>query len=202
MYLKKVIQEIGTDKGVYEAEDLYKLNEAIFNLPEEDTIDEKTTESLFKTVQRIKNAFQAGKCDTDANFYYDYVGLLATMQNQHFFNQKQTKAIQDWLHDAVKVSPGEKKDSKNAPSSSKDISRLESENAKLLKEIEQLRELSAAVQVIKAFELPKGFGSSSGGGSGGGGGGGGGGSGGGGGGARSKRRRRGRGGGGSSGGGS
>eukprot|EP00931_Biecheleriopsis_adriatica_P020224 TRINITY_DN13584_c0_g1_i1.p1 TRINITY_DN13584_c0_g1~~TRINITY_DN13584_c0_g1_i1.p1 ORF type:complete len:227 (+),score=70.26 TRINITY_DN13584_c0_g1_i1:77-682(+) len=160
MYLNSVLQSIGnlSADGTYNAEDLYRLNEAIFNLPEEDNLDADTTEALFKAVQKIKKAFAAGKCDKDPNFYYDYVGLLSTMQNQHFFSQKQTKILLEWLLEAVKSPPGEEKNSaKSAPSASKDISKLEAENAKMLKEIEQLKELASAVQVLQAFKLPKGI---------------------------------------------
>jgi len=157
MYLNSVLQSIGSESGSYGAEDLYRLNEAIFNLPEEDNLDAETTEALFKAVQKIKKSFAAGKCDKDPNFYYDYVGLLSTMQNQHFFSQKQTKILLEWLNEAVKSSPNEKNATKSAPSSSKDLSKLEAENARMLKEIEQLKELSSAVQVLQAFKLPKGM---------------------------------------------
>ncbi|CAJ1340658.1 unnamed protein product [Effrenium voratum] len=116
-----------------------KLNEAIFNLPEEDTLDEETTGLLFKAVQKIKKAYAAGKCEKDPNFHYDYVALLSTMQNQHFFSQKQTKLLLDWLNEVVKSSPGE---DKNAGSSkdAADIAKLEAENARMMKEIEQMKE--------------------------------------------------------------
>eukprot|EP00913_Durusdinium_trenchii_P029687 g27825.t1 len=127
----------------YTAEDIYRLNEAIFNLPEEDKkhtfsfFDANTTGLLFKAVQKIKKAYSAGKCDKDPNFYYDYVALLATMQNQHFFSQKQTKLLLDWLHEVVKAPPGE---DKNATAGQT-----------------LLKELTAAVSILQGFKLPKSF---------------------------------------------
>lgn len=153
MYLNSVLDSIGTENGSFTAEDIYRLNEAIFNLPEEDTLDEETTGLLFKAVQKIKKAYSAGKCDKDPNFYYDYVALLSTMQNQHFFSQKQTKLLLDWLHEVVKAPSGE---DKNA-TASKDIARLEAENARMLKEIEQMRELTSAISVLQGFKVPKSF---------------------------------------------
>ncbi|CAE8674748.1 unnamed protein product [Polarella glacialis] len=171
MYLITVLQTIADDSREYQAEDLYKLNEAIFNLPEEDTIDVETTEKLFKALNKLKKAVAAGKCDSDPNFYYDYVGLLSTMQNQHFFSAKQTKTILEWLNEAIKAAPGAgasqesaKGGSKSSASTAKDLARLEADNAKMLKEIEQLRELSSAIQTIQAFKMPKGFGGGGGGG--------------------------------------
>eukprot|EP00439_Symbiodinium_sp_Y106_P054476 s303_g7.t1 len=155
MYLNSVLESIGSDSGSYSAEDIYRLNEAIFNLPEEEDLDDSTTELLFKAVQKIKKAFAGGKCDRDPNFYYDYIALLSTMQNQHFFGSKQTKLLLDWLHEAVKSPPGEDKSGAKSSSSTKDIARIEAENAKMIKEIEQMQELTAAVQVLQGFKLPK-----------------------------------------------
>ena len=96
-----------------------RLNEAIFNLPEEDNLDEDTTGLLFKApcfmrprdlyvkaVQKIKKAYSAGRrgsflgpetglrCDKDPNFYYDYVALLSTMplaSHRVFFKLKRSR---------------------------------------------------------------------------------------------------------------
>lgn len=153
MYLTSVLQSFGPEKKTFASEDLYKLNEAIFNLPEEDEISADTSEQLFKALQQLRKAFNSGKTESEGNFYYDYVALLSTMQNQHFFTQKRTKTILEWLQEAVRLQANDSKDAGNH--STKDVSRLEAENAKLLAELEQLRGLSDAIQVIQAFKLPK-----------------------------------------------
>eukprot|EP00933_Yihiella_yeosuensis_P073032 TRINITY_DN8159_c0_g3_i2.p1 TRINITY_DN8159_c0_g3~~TRINITY_DN8159_c0_g3_i2.p1 ORF type:complete len:199 (-),score=50.83 TRINITY_DN8159_c0_g3_i2:155-751(-) len=162
MYLKTVLESIDADKTFHVDDDhLYKLNEAIFNLPEEDEINVETTTELFKAIQKIRKAFQSGKCGEDPNFTYDYIALLSTLQNQHFFSQKQTNTLLDWLAEAIKSSDGEaskasgKSSSSSAAGTAKDLARLEAENARLHKEIEQLQELAKAVQTIQAFKPPK-----------------------------------------------
>merc|ERR1712048_230250 len=84
------------------AEHLFKLNEAVFNLPEEDTVDKNMAAKLFATVEKIRNSHNSGKFDnSDSNFFYDYLALLGTMQNQHFFNQKQTESMLRWIKEVV-----------------------------------------------------------------------------------------------------
>merc|ERR1711972_526845 len=84
------------------AEHLFKLNEAVFNLPEEDTVDQKLALKLFQSVEKIRQAYNSGKYDNaDSNFFYDYLALLGTMQNQHFFSQKQTEKMLYWIKEVV-----------------------------------------------------------------------------------------------------
>mmetsp|Transcript_98439 Transcript_98439/g.211003 ORF Transcript_98439/g.211003 Transcript_98439/m.211003 type:complete len:221 (+) Transcript_98439:97-759(+) len=105
MYLAQVLTDIKKESSppkTLHAEHLFKLNEAVFNLPEEDTVDTKMAVQLFKTVEKIKTAYNTGKYDNaDSNFFYDYLALLGTMQNQHFFSQKQTEHMLNWIKEVV-----------------------------------------------------------------------------------------------------
>merc|ERR1719159_517964 len=126
MYVKTVLQSVGSKRS-YAAEDLYKLNEAVFNLPEEDVIDSKTTTKLYSAMTNMQKSYYSGKYDkSDPNFFYDYVALLATMQNQHFFNQKQNEQMLDWLLEAIGgEEPKAKGKAAAAPSPlTKDIAKL------------------------------------------------------------------------------
>jgi hypothetical protein len=158
MYLNTVLQSLESVRRKLVAEDLYKLNEAIFNLPEEDTIDQRTSTKLFMAITQVQDAFSMGRYDkNDPNFFYDYVALLATMQNQHFFTQRQNKQMLDWLLQviAVDTTPEPVKPvvkAAPAPSLAKDIARVETENAELSKHIQKMRELSDAVAFIQKFK--------------------------------------------------
>jgi len=158
MYLNSVLQSISQQNKVFAAEDLYKLNEAIFNLPEEDSIDSKTSAKLFKAIEKIHKSYKNGSYDqSDPNFYYDYVALLSTMQNQHFFNGKMSNSLLEWLSEAVApeeatVEPPQA--SKAVSATNKEITQLEKENAKLAAEIARMKEISSAVQTIQSFKLP------------------------------------------------
>merc|ERR1711948_252137 len=105
MYLTQVLSDIKKESAppkTIHAEHLFKLNEAVFNLPEEDTVDKNMAAKLFATVEKIRSAHNTGKYDnSDSNFFYDYLALLGTMQNQHFFNQKQTEQMLDWIKEVV-----------------------------------------------------------------------------------------------------
>jgi len=72
-------------------------------------------------------------------FFYDYLALLGTMQNQHFFSQKQTEKMLGWIKEIVDdgsmggtTAPAEKK------SASKD---LEAEITKLKKRLAKYEDL-------------------------------------------------------------
>ena len=57
--------------------------EATFNVPEEESIDEKMAGKLFAAVEMTVAAYSAGRYDKeDANFFYDYIALLGTMQSR------------------------------------------------------------------------------------------------------------------------
>merc|ERR1719265_3079633 len=114
------------------------LNEAIFNLPEDDHVGDKTTAKLFQVMQKIEKVFSQEQYDKvhDSNFYYDYIGLLGTMQNQTFFSSKQHKTLLGFMSKASgdgRAAP-EAPASRNTAKDTKDISRLESENKKLQEE--------------------------------------------------------------------
>merc|ERR1712083_1278682 len=150
-------------RRTFVAEDLYKLNEAVFNLPEEDTVDTKTTARLQQAVQKIVNAYVRGGYDqSDPNFFYDYVALLSTMQNQHFFNEKQNKQMLAWLLEAVggeadlpKAKAPSRKEAAESAAQTKEIEKMEKENAKLARDLAKLRELSDAVLTLKTFKPPQ-----------------------------------------------
>jgi len=166
MYLNTVLDALSkkTSVKLYNAEDLYKLNEAIFNLPEVEVVNSKTTAKIFAVLEKFHSAYDPsskshksdGGAQSDPNFFYDYVALMGTMQNQHFFNEKQNKSILMWIREATEHELGKTKDNNNnskaANASAKEVSRLEAENSALKQEIEKLRELSEAVQAIKAYK--------------------------------------------------
>mmetsp|Transcript_5192 Transcript_5192/g.14673 ORF Transcript_5192/g.14673 Transcript_5192/m.14673 type:complete len:216 (-) Transcript_5192:119-766(-) len=159
MYLNTVLQSITSNNKTFLAEDLYKLNEAIFNLPEEDTINGATVTKLFQAVQKVVKAYNDGKYDKkDPNFFYDYVALLSTMQNQHFFNQTQNTKMLKWLLEAVSggydEQPEPAKGAKEGSNSvTKDIAKLESENEDLEEQIKKLKAISDAVMTIQTFKV-------------------------------------------------
>jgi len=147
-------------KKSFGSDDLYKLNEAIFNLPEDDRVDAKTTSKLFVVMSQIEKAFGTGKYDkSDANFFYDYIGLLGTMQNQTFFSENQHKTLLGFMSRAAGDGKAAAAPEPEAPaaaprSSGKDVSRLESENQRLKEEIEKLKALSSAVKLIQTWTMP------------------------------------------------
>ncbi|CAJ1354372.1 unnamed protein product [Effrenium voratum] len=150
MYLKTVLQTLSNKKQL-EAEDLYKLNEATFNVPEEESIDDKMAAKLFAAVEKVVASYTAGRYDKeDSNFFYDYVALLGMMQNQHFFSGKQHQMMLSWLKDALGEKP---------KGSSKAMTRLEEENRKLQEEMKKLKDLTNAVQTLRNIRLPEAEGS-------------------------------------------
>jgi len=156
-YLKTVLQGL-VNKKQLDAEDLYKLNEATFNMPEEDNIDDKISSKLFAALEKAVTAYTSGKHDTgDANFLYDYVALLGTMQNQHFFTTKQNQMIVSWLKEALGGGDAaqEEKSKSNAKGDAKVLSRLEEDNRKLHAEVSKLKDLAAAVLTLKTIKLPE-----------------------------------------------
>lgn len=155
MYLDTVLKEIKRAKRV-NAEHLYKLNEAVFNLPEEDEVDPRLTKVLFDTVSQIFEAYKVGKInDSDKNFFYDWVALLGTLQNQYFFNSKQTESILGWI---AQVSGGGKTNAKATPAVDKAEQRklesLQKDNERLKAELEKFKEVQDAVKVLQSFKPP------------------------------------------------
>jgi len=150
LYLTQVLNEIKKESNppkALRAEHLFKLNEAVFNLSEEDAVDGPLAVKLFQAVEKIHTAYNTGKYDnTDSNFFYDYLALLGTMQNQHFFSQKQTEKMLGWIKEVVDTSGMLGAATAAAGSSSKS---LEVENEKLRK---KLAKLEGAVQAIRAIE--------------------------------------------------
>jgi len=163
MYLTTVLADIQRESAppkALNAEHLYKMNEAIFNLPEEDTIDGKTSAKLFQAVTKIQQAYTKGNiCDSDSNFFYDYVALLGTLQNQHFFSSKQTDKMLSWVKEAIDDGSGAAaaaapREAAAGPSKGdeKKLKKLEDENKKLKDELAKLMGVCSAVEVLKAFK--------------------------------------------------
>jgi len=169
MYLNTVLDAIARKGAKFTAEDLYKLNEAIFNLPEVDVVNQKTTLRLFQALESVMKAYSAGGSrKRDQSFFYDYVALLATMQNQHFFNDSQNRTLLTWLYEALQEELGpprgqSAKGGKGAaaapvkdvsPQLKAEVARLEAENEALKKEVEKLRELAEAVVYFQKYKAP------------------------------------------------
>lgn len=156
MYLNSVLLDIQRESqlpNALNAEHLYKVNEAIFNLPEEDDIDTKMANRLFQVMQKVRTSYFDRKiCDNDHNFFYDYIALLGTMQNQHFFTNRQTEKMLSWLAEALAGGGiGPSNDSAGSKSAVRYKS-LEEENRCLREEYEKLLEVQDAVRVIQTFE--------------------------------------------------
>lgn len=161
MYLTRVIQSLNDSRKKYVAEDLYKLNEAIFNLPEDDTFDDETVSKLFQAVGKVVKAYNEGSYDqSDQDFGCDYIALLSTLQNQPFFSVKQNQKLLAFLREAVvdDLPQAQAASSRQAPSSdprvTKDIERLTRDNSILAAEVEKLKALQKAVLTIQKFKLP------------------------------------------------
>lgn len=105
MYLDTLLNDIkkeSTPPRELHAEHLFKLNEAIFNLSENDTVDEEMASRLFKSVEKIRVLHNGGKYDNgDSNFFFDYLALLGTMQNQSCFTSEQTEQLLSWIREVV-----------------------------------------------------------------------------------------------------
>jgi len=164
MYLSTVLSDIQKESAppkALNAEHLYKLNEAIFNLPEEDHIDNKMSTKLFQAITKIRKAYNNGNyLDADHNFFYDYVALLGTLQNQHFFSGKQTDEMLAWVKEAIddgsSAAPAPKasaqKEAAASKAEEKKLKKLGEDNKKLKEELEKLASLSDAVGVLKNFK--------------------------------------------------
>lgn len=105
--LQKVLAAFNKDSALCLSDHVFKLNEALFNLPEEDEVDAKLAAEVIECAGKIRHAFNLktypGK---DPSFIYDYLALLGTMQNQHFFETKQTETLITWIKEVVEVHLG------------------------------------------------------------------------------------------------
>uniref|UniRef100_A0A7S1WFC4 Uncharacterized protein n=1 Tax=Alexandrium catenella TaxID=2925 RepID=A0A7S1WFC4_ALECA len=161
MYLNSVLLDIQKESAppkALNAEHLYKMNEAVFNLPEEDVIDQKMSNKLFQAVTKIRKAYNSGKVrDTDNNFFYDYVALLGTLQNQHFFSGDQTDQMLSWVKEAIDDGSSQPapaaKETGPSKGEEKKLSKLQEDNKRLKEELDKLQAVSKAVEVLKSFKL-------------------------------------------------
>lgn len=156
MYLETVLEDIHSAKTLY-AEDLYKLSEAVFNLPEEDVVDAKMAAKIFATLKRIEEAYSRGKIDkTDANFFHDYIAVLGTMQNQHFFSNSQNRTFLEWVQKALGPEKQQQAvaqaSAKPDPKLERRVRQLEEENQRLKAELD---EIETAVATLQKVKLPK-----------------------------------------------
>jgi len=127
------------------AEHLYKLNEAVFNLPEEDSVDQQLAAKLFQTIKKIRQAFNSGQySNQDKNFFYDYLALLGTVQNQHYFSQTQTWKMLEYIREVVNEECG----GTSYAHMQHQVKELESENVRLRLKIQKYEELEAAMHAI------------------------------------------------------
>lgn len=148
----------GSSKSVH-AEHLFKLNEAVFNLAEEDTIEEGQAAKMFQTIELIRSSYKSGRFDnTDSNFFYDYLAMLATMQNQHFFTQNQTEKMHVWIRELMDDS----RFTSSTPASGSNessLKELKAENASLKKRLakfEASESTSGSGKPKKADASPQG----------------------------------------------
>jgi len=156
MYLNSVLLDVDRESqspNNLSAEHLYTLNEAVFNLPEDDSIDSTMADHIFQVIKNIRTSYFSGRInDPDQNFFYDYVALLGTMQNQHFFTNKQAVKMFAWMAEALtedEKAPGINIGGKRATM----VKSLELKNKSLWQEYEELLEMQGAVKVIQKFDL-------------------------------------------------
>mmetsp|Transcript_38965 Transcript_38965/g.70937 ORF Transcript_38965/g.70937 Transcript_38965/m.70937 type:complete len:208 (-) Transcript_38965:81-704(-) len=160
MYLDKVVQSMLQSKKL-SSEDLYMLNEAVFNMPDEERVHPRAAKSLLEAIRKAQAQLSGKGGKKDVNFYYDFVGMLSTMQNQQFFTDKQSSEILGMLHEATGTGSGTQANK----AANKEVDRLKSENEKLKAEIAKLQSVKEAAQALNAFVMPaylaKGAGKSS-----------------------------------------
>lgn len=158
MYLDQVLSDLASRKSLT-TEDLYVLNEALFNLPEQDNVRPKTAQQCFKVLEKIQSGYAAGKMGkNDPNFYYDFVGLLGTVQNQSFIKYKQKEVVASWINELVGGGQEKKAAQKMAQQKAAENKKLEAakaEVAKLKAELQKYKELSNALGAISKFQLSK-----------------------------------------------
>eukprot|EP00435_Cladocopium_sp_Y103_P067995 s568_g30.t2 len=103
-WLKTVVDCFKKEKLLPFANQLEVINEAVFAFKsgDEECVDETLAAELFEVIQMIRNAWKKGEYDNSStNFFYDYVSLLGTVQNQCFFGEEETTQFHLWLKEAV-----------------------------------------------------------------------------------------------------
>merc|ERR1712046_253583 len=108
--------------------------------------------------EKVMKAYTTGRYDlSDSDFFYDYVALLGTLQNQYFFDEKQNKMLLKWLGDAIGADNQPPPPAPVVVTSKADLAKLASlqdENAKLHAELAKLQEASDAVMMLKSIKFP------------------------------------------------
>lgn len=156
MAVKELVEELFSTAQLA-AEDLWRLNEAIFNVPEDDAMNSQLSNRLFQLVTRIRKEYQAGKFyATDQG---DYLALLGTLQNQSCFGARQSAMLRQWICEALSAGrdEGRREASERASHTMlKKLQQLEEANQVLTKEVQKLKALEKAVQTFLTFQAPAG----------------------------------------------
>lgn len=150
MYLKTVVEDIQRSKNI-KSEDLFKLNEAVFNLLESETVDSNMAAQIYTCTRKcVEKGKKRGQVDD--NYLYDLRAMLGTLQNQHFFTMKQNTTINNWLSECFEGGTAQPEKGGN-------------ENERLKKRVAELEKLLGAVRTVLSFgasgkesakDMPKG----------------------------------------------
>jgi len=132
MYLHTVCATIKESKKLT-GEELYKLNEAVFNLNADEKIDKALAIKVYQCATKCVQMYNT----KDENYAYDLRALLGTLQNQHFFTAEQNANLVQWLYEAFddsdwKETPKQtQKEKENAKKQAAELEKLRKDNAKL-----------------------------------------------------------------------
>eukprot|EP00405_Crypthecodinium_cohnii_P047216 CAMPEP_0206575992 /NCGR_PEP_ID=MMETSP0325_2-20121206/30450_1 /ASSEMBLY_ACC=CAM_ASM_000347 /TAXON_ID=2866 /ORGANISM="Crypthecodinium cohnii, Strain Seligo" /LENGTH=325 /DNA_ID=CAMNT_0054081051 /DNA_START=113 /DNA_END=1087 /DNA_ORIENTATION=+ len=104
MYLVQVLNKMDEELIPHKlnSERLFQLNEAIFNLSETETVDPDLALRISKIMRNVHRLWRSGEyLDNDNCFCYDYLALLATLQNQPHFTTPQTDEFIVYIREAA-----------------------------------------------------------------------------------------------------
>merc|ERR1719454_2755338 len=94
---------------------------------------------IFQGIQKIRTAYNTTNIgDVDENFFYDYLALLSTMQNQHFFSAKQTDTMLEYMQEGLDGGSAAQP-AKPSKGDEKKLQKLQEENERLRAEYESLK---------------------------------------------------------------
>merc|ERR1719326_430854 len=80
--------------------------------------------------------------------FYDYLALLGTMQNQHFFSNKQTDKMLLWIRELVSNGDPETNKKKGKAKADASEADMKAEIKKLKQEVEKYKKLQAALDAL------------------------------------------------------
>eukprot|EP00397_Hematodinium_sp_SG-2012_P037753 GEMP01040965.1.p1 GENE.GEMP01040965.1~~GEMP01040965.1.p1 ORF type:complete len:218 (-),score=76.24 GEMP01040965.1:1145-1798(-) len=136
MYLKTVVDEITRSKNL-KSEDLFKLNEAVFNLLDYEHVDANLSGKIFTCGRKCVVKYHEG--NVDENYAFDLRAMLGTLQNQHFFSLKQNAQLVKWLEESFNEGGNVQSQKANK------------ENEKLQNRVAELEKLLGAVRTVFSF---------------------------------------------------